>query len=56
MNGKFKPDDTIIFFIGMGSMCKVKKDNLLKPNVIPGPGQHRIQFHFFLDHINLFVC
>ena len=32
--------------VGMG---KAKKDNVLKPNDIPGPGQYRIQFHFFLD-------
>ena len=49
VNGKFKPDDTKIFFIGMGSMCKAIKDNILKPNGIPGPGQYKIQFHFFLD-------
>ena len=49
VNGKFKPDDTKIFFIGMGSMCKAIKDNVLKPNGITGPGQYRIQLHFFLD-------
>ena len=48
-NGKFKPDDTKTFSIGMGGMGKAKKDNVLKPNGIPGPGQYRIQFHFFLD-------
>ena len=48
-NGKFKPDDTKIFSIGMGGMVKAKKDNVLKPNGIPAPGQYRIQFHFFLD-------
>ena len=48
-NDKFKPDDTKIFFIGMVGMGKSKKDNVLKPNVIPAPGQYRIQFHFFLD-------
>jgi len=37
VNGKFKPYDTKIFSIGMGSMCKAKKDNVLKPNGIPGP-------------------
>ena len=37
MNGKFKPDDTKIFFIGMGSMRKAIKDNVLKPNGITGP-------------------
>ena len=36
-NGKFKPDDTKKFFIGMGGMCKAKKDNVLKTNGIPGP-------------------
>ena len=49
MNGKFKSDDTKIFFIGMDSMCKAIKDNILKPNGIPGPRQYRIQLHFFLD-------
>ena len=49
MNGKFKPDDIKTFFIGMGGMCKSKKDNALKPNGIPGLGQYRIQFQFFLD-------
>ena len=29
-NGKFKPDDTKIFSIGMDDMCKAKKDNVLK--------------------------
>ena len=48
-NGKFKPDDTKKFSIGMGGMGKAKKDNLLKPNGIPAPGQFRIQFHFFLE-------
>ena len=42
MSGKFKPDDTKIFFIGMGSICKAKKDNVLKPNGIPGLGQYII--------------
>jgi hypothetical protein len=28
---------------------KSKKHNVLKPNDIPGPGQYRILFHFFLD-------
>ena len=49
VNGKFKPDDTKTFFIGMGGMFKAKKDNVLTPNDIPGLGQYRIQFHFFLD-------
>ena len=48
-NGKFKPDDIKIFSIDMGGMGKAKKDNVLKPNGIPAPGQYRIQFHFFLD-------
>ena len=48
-NGKFKSDDTNKFSIGMGGMGKAKKDNVLKPNGIPAPGQYRIQFHFFLD-------
>ena len=30
-NGKFKPDDTKTFSIGMGGMGKTKKDNVLKP-------------------------
>ena len=47
-NGKFKPDDTKTFSIGMDGMCKAKKDNVLKPNDIPGPGQYRILFHSFL--------
>ena len=47
-NVKFKPDDTKIFSIGMVGMGKAKKDNLLKSNGIPAPGQYRIQFHFFL--------
>ena len=37
VNGKFKPNDTKTFFIGMGGMCKAKKDNVLKLNGIPGP-------------------
>ena len=49
VNGKFKPDDTKTFFIGMGGICKAKKNNVLKSNGIPGPGQYRIQFHFFID-------
>ena len=31
----------------MGGLGKAKKDNVLKPNGIPAPGQFRIQFHFF---------
>ena len=34
-NGKFKPDDTKKFFIGMVGMGKANKDNVLKPNGIP---------------------
>ena len=50
-NGKFKPDDTKTFSIGMGVMGKAKKDNILKSNGISGrPGLYRIQFHFFLIH------
>ena len=54
VNGKFKPDDTKIFFIGMGGMRKAKKDNVLKLNVISVPGQYRI--HFFLDLSIFFFC
>jgi len=49
VSGKFKPDDKKTFFIGIGGMCKAKKGIILKSNGIPGLGQHRIQFHFFLD-------
>ena len=45
---EFFPKNTKIFSIGMGGMVKAKKDNVLKPNDIPAPGQFRIQFHFFL--------
>ena len=38
VNGKFKPNDTKTFFIGMGGMRKAKKDNVLKLNGISGPG------------------
>ena len=48
-NGKFKPDDTKIFSIGMIDMGKSKKDNVLNPNGIPAPGQYIKEFHFFLD-------
>ena len=41
-NGKFKPDDIKIFSIDMDGMGKAKKDNVLKPNDIPAPGQYRI--------------
>ena len=47
-NGKFKPDDTKKFYIGMAGMGKAKKDNVLKPNGIPAPVQYWIKFHFFL--------
>ena len=39
-NGKFKPDDDIKFSSGMG---KAKKDNVLRGNGIPGPGQYKIK-------------
>ena len=52
-NDKFIPDDTKIFSIDMGSIGKAKKDNVLKPNGISGPGQYRIQFHFFLLFSNI---
>ena len=48
-NDKFKPDHTKVFSIGMVGMVKSKKDNVLKPNGLPAPGQYRIQFHFFLE-------
>ena len=48
-NGKFKSDDTKKFFIGMVGMVKAKKDNVLKPNDIPAPGQYIKEFHFFLE-------
>ena len=54
VNGKFKPNDTKTFFIGMGGMRKAKKDNVLKLNGISGPGQYRIQF--FLDLSIFFFC
>ena len=41
-NGKFKPDDTKKFSVSVGGMGKSKKDNVLKPNDIPAPGQYRI--------------
>ena len=34
----------------MGVMSKTKKDNILKPHCISGPGPFRIQFHFFLEY------
>ena len=33
----------------MDGMGKAKKDNISKPNGKSGPGQYKIQFHFFLD-------
>ena len=36
-NGKFKPDDTKIFYIDMGEIGKAKKDKVLKSNGIPAP-------------------
>ena len=39
-DGKFKPDDYVKFSSGMG---KAKKDNVLKGNGIPGPGQYKIK-------------
>ena len=42
-DGKFKPDDVKTFSKGMGGMGKAKKDNFLKGNGIPGPGQYRIK-------------
>ena len=36
-NGKFKPDDTKTFSIGMIYMGKSKKVNVLKSNGIPAP-------------------
>ena len=42
-DGKFKPDDVKTFSKGMGGMGKAKKDNELKQNGIPGPGQYRIK-------------
>ena len=48
-NSKFKPDDTKTFSIRIGGMCTAKKDNVLKPNGIPAPGQYR-KYIFFLIH------
>ena len=42
-DGKFKPDDVKSFFNGRGGLYKAKKDNVLKENGIPGPGQYRIK-------------
>ena len=38
-----KCSDVKTFSIGMGGMGKAKKDNVLKENGIPGPGQYRIK-------------
>ena len=42
-DGKFKPDDVKTFSEGQGGMGKAKKDNVLKGNGIPGPGQYKIK-------------
>ena len=42
-NGKFKPDDVKSFFKGKEGMYKAKKDNVLKNNGNPGPGQYKIK-------------
>ena len=42
-DGKFKPDDAKSFFRGKGGMVKARKDNVLKGNGIPGPGQYKIK-------------
>ena len=42
-NGIFKPPDHESKSIGQGFMGKAKKDNVLKGNGIPGPGQYRIK-------------
>ena len=42
-NGKFKPDDVKSFFQGKEGMYKAKKDNALKNNFYPGPGQYKIK-------------
>ena len=42
-NGKFKPDDVKSFFQGKEGMYKAKKDNTLKNNFYPGPGQYKIK-------------
>ena len=42
-DGKFKPDEVKSFFQGKGGLYKAKKDNELKNNGIPGPGQYRIK-------------
>ena len=42
-DGKFKPDDVKLFSEAQGYMGKAKKNNFLKGNGIPGPGQYRIK-------------
>ena len=42
-DGKFKPDDVKSFFNGKEGLYKAKKDNVLKENGIPGPGQYKIK-------------
>ena len=42
-DGKFKPDEVKSFFKGKEGLYKAKKDNELKNNGIPGPGQYRIK-------------
>jgi hypothetical protein len=46
-NGKFKPDDTKTFSIGMDDMCKAIKVNILKPNGIPDLWTIYITISFF---------
>ena len=42
-DGIFKPDDVKSFFNGTGGLYKAKKDNELRGNGIPGPGQYKIK-------------
>ena len=42
-DGKFKPDDIKTFSKGQGYMGKARKNNFLKGNGIPGPGQYKIK-------------
>ena len=42
-DGKFKPDDVKSFFNGKEGLYRAKKDNVLKENGIPGPGQYKIK-------------
>ena len=39
----------------MDDMYKAKKDNVLKPNGIPGPWTIYNKVSFFFAHINLFI-